>query len=172
MAISKAATPTEITAATPSATGAISASAPSESGIRSCASSAKAVVFTAHSVPERAVAAGDPYVHEVTTTARAVAAHAGITRWHQALQSAGRTPEPWVGPDLGECLRHRVAEGARRFLVVPIGFVCDHTEILFDIDVQAAGIAAAMGATLRRTASLNSSPTFTALLEALVRDRL
>ena len=130
------------------------------------------IVFTAHSIPQRAVADGDPYLAEVAATARGVAARAGIAQYHQAFQSAGRTPEPWVGPDLGEFLEQRVDAGARRFLVVPVGFVCDHTEILFDIDVQAAQRAADLGATLRRTASLNTSGTFIALLESLVRDRL
>ena len=69
----------------------------------------------------------------------AVAARAGIERFDRAYQSAGRTPEPWIGPDVRELIRERAAAGAQRFLVVPIGFVCDHTEILFDIDVQASG---------------------------------
>jgi len=77
-----------------------------------------------------------------------------------------------MGLDLGELLRHRAARGARRFLVVPIGFVCDHTEILFDIDIQASGVARELGVALRRTASLNDSPTFVRLLESLVLDRL
>ena len=84
----------------------------------------------------------------------------------------GRTPEPWMGLDLGDFLRHRAARGARRFLIVPIGFVCDHTEILYDIDVQAAGAARELGVGMRRTASLNDSPRFIDLLESLVRDRL
>jgi ferrochelatase len=130
------------------------------------------IVFTAHSIPERSVAAGDPYVAEVQATAHAVAARAGVAAYHLAFQSAGRTPEPWVGPELGDFLRQRIGEGIRRFLVVPIGFVCDHTEILFDIDIQATRVADDRGARLRRTASLNSSPAFIALLESLVRDRL
>ena len=130
------------------------------------------VIFTAHSLPRRVIAAGDPYGAEVAGTARAVAGRCRLNRYRRAFQSAGRTPEPWLGLDLSDVVRHRVSRGARRFLVVPIGFVCDHTEILFDIDVQAAGVAIALGARLRRTASLNDSPTFTALLESLVRDRL
>jgi protoporphyrin/coproporphyrin ferrochelatase len=130
------------------------------------------VIFTAHSLPLRAIAGGDRYAQEVAATARGVAGRVGLRRYHRAFQSAGRTPEPWIGLDLGDFLRHRVARGARRFLVVPIGFVCDHTEILFDVDVHASGLAAELGATLRRTRSLNDSPTFIALLETLVRDRL
>ena len=89
-----------------------------------------------------------------------------------AYQSAGRTPEPWIGPDLSDLIRDAAAGGARRFLVAPIGFVCDHTEILFDIDVQAGTAAHEAGASLRRTESLNTSPTFIAALESLVREKL
>jgi protoporphyrin/coproporphyrin ferrochelatase len=130
------------------------------------------VVFTAHSLPVRVRADGDTYAVEVARTARGVAALAGIARYHRAFQSAGRTPEPWMGLDLGDFIRHRAARGVRRFLVVPVGFVCDHTEVLFDIDVQAARTAADHGAALRRTESLNDSPAFIALLEALVRNQL
>jgi ferrochelatase len=130
------------------------------------------VVFTAHSLPQRVIEAGDPYAREVETTARAVAAQAGIGSYQRAYQSAGRTPEPWIGPDLSDLLRERAASGVRRFLIVPIGFVCDHTEILFDIDVQARETADACGVALRRTESLNTSPTFIRLLEALARERL
>jgi ferrochelatase len=89
-----------------------------------------------------------------------------------AYQSAGRTPEPWIGLDLSDLIRHRARSGTPRFIVVPIGFVCDHTEILFDVDVEARATAEAVGATLRRTESLNTSPTFIAMLEDLVRSRL
>jgi protoporphyrin/coproporphyrin ferrochelatase len=130
------------------------------------------VVFTAHALPQRVIEAGDPYAREVETTARRVAARAGIASYQRAYQSAGRTPEPWIGPDLSDLLRERAAAGVRRFLIVPIGFVCDHTEILFDIDVQARAAADACGAALRRTESLNSSPSFISLLEALARERL
>lgn len=130
------------------------------------------VIFTAHSLPVRVIRAGDRYASEVAGTARAVASRAGLRRYHRAFQSAGRTPEPWMGLDLGQFVRHRAAQGVRQFLVVPIGFVCDHTEILFDIDVQAAAVARELGVALRRTRSLNDSPTFISLLESLVRDRL
>jgi ferrochelatase len=127
------------------------------------------IVFTAHSLPARVIEAGDAYADEVAETARAVAARAGIARYYRAYQSAGRTPEPWIGPTIGDLIRERARGGARRFLVVPIGFVCDHTEILFDIDVQAAAEARECGASLRRTESLNTSPTFIRVLEDLVR---
>ena len=127
------------------------------------------VVFTAHSLPSRVIDSGDVYADEVAATARGVAALAGIAQFEIAYQSAGRTPEPWIGPDLSSLITARAAEGARAFLIVPVGFVCDHTEILFDIDVQAAQAARDAGAALRRTESLNTSRTFIAALEAIVR---
>ncbi len=130
------------------------------------------VVFTAHSVPRRVIAAGDPYATEVAETARGVAREAGLRRYRRAYQSAGRTPEPWIGLDVSALIEHRAARGATRFFIVPIGFVCDHTEILFDIDVLAAATARASGASLRRTESLNTSPMFIAMLEDLVRRHL
>jgi ferrochelatase len=129
------------------------------------------VIFTAHALPRRVIEAGDRYADEVAATARAVADRAGIATYDQAFQSAGRTPEPWIGPELAQVLDDR-SSSIRKFLVVPIGFVCDHTEILFDIDVQAAQVARELSTTLRRTESLNTSPLFIAVLEDLVRTRL
>jgi len=128
------------------------------------------VIFTAHSLPERVTKTGDPYADEVAATARLVAERAGVRSYQRAFQSAGRTPEPWLGPDVSEVVRTCAAAGSRKFLVVPIGFVCDHTEILFDIDVQAAQVAREAGASLRRTESLNTSPTFIRTLAALVSE--
>ena len=130
------------------------------------------VVFTAHSLPRRVIEAGDRYADEVAATARGVAGRAGIQSYQIAYQSAGRTPEPWIGPDLSELIAQRAAAGTRGFLVVPVGFVCDHTEVLFDIDVQAKAAATAAGASLRRTESLNTLPAFIDVLESLVRQRL
>jgi ferrochelatase len=128
------------------------------------------VIFTAHSLPQRVAVSGDPYSEEVSTTAKLVAQRAGVMSFLRAYQSAGRTPEPWLGPDLCELIRARAGAGVKRMLVAPIGFVCDHTEILFDIDVQAAEAARGAGATLRRTPSLNTSPTFIRALAALAMD--
>lgn len=129
------------------------------------------VVFTAHALPERVIRGGDPYRDQVVATACGVAAQLGVSTWRLAFQSAGRTPEPWIGPDISLLLRERAAAGTSRILVVPIGFVCDHTEVLFDIDVQAAAIARECGVTLRRSPSLNTSPTFIAMLADLVAER-
>ena len=130
------------------------------------------IVFTAHSLPVKVVESGDPYAEEIAATARAVAERAGVARFERAYQSAGRTPEPWIGPDLGAVIEQLSRSGARKVLVVPIGFVCDHTEILYDIDIQAARIAREAGTALRRTESLNTSPTFIRALEDIVRNML
>jgi ferrochelatase len=129
------------------------------------------VIFTAHSLPQRAIDAGDRYADEVAATARGVADRVGLKKYERAYQSAGRTPEPWIGPSLERLLDDKSAT-TRKFLVVPIGFVCDHTEILFDIDIQAARAARELATSLRRTESLNTSPTFIAMLEEIVRARL
>jgi ferrochelatase len=127
------------------------------------------VLFTAHSLPVRLIEGGDPYAREVQETAAAVAQAIGLAAYQRAYQSAGRTPEPWLGPSVEEALRALHARGVRSVLAVPIGFVCDHTEILFDIDVQAAREAARLGLALRRTESLNTSPTLIRALADLVR---
>jgi len=129
------------------------------------------VIFSAHSLPERVIASGDRYADEVAETARGVAERVGIKKYARAYQSAGRTPEPWIGPSLEQVIDER-SVNTRKFLVVPIGFVCDHTEILFDIDVQAARVAREFATTLRRTESLNTSPTFIAMLDDIVHARL
>jgi protoporphyrin/coproporphyrin ferrochelatase len=130
------------------------------------------IIFTAHALPRRVIESGDRYADEVGATATAVADRAGVTRYRLAFQSAGRTPEPWIGPEIQDVIDEESAHGIRKFLAAPIGFVCDHTEILFDIDVQAAQTAREFSTTLRRTESLNTSPTFIALLEDLVRSRI
>jgi ferrochelatase len=130
------------------------------------------VVFTAHSLPSRVVAAGDPYPQQVRATASRVAERVGLKDPCVAYQSAGRTDEAWLGPSLEATLGEMAAAHARSALVAPIGFVSDHTEILYDIDVAAAAAAAALGITLGRTESLNASPTFVRALADLARTRL
>jgi ferrochelatase len=127
-----------------------------------------AVVFTAHSLPARVVDAGDPYAEQVRATARGVAARAGVASYEVAWQSAGRTEEAWLGPSLEEELEALAAAGRRRVLVVPVSFVCDHTEVLYDVDVQAAEFARARGLDLLRAASLNASPAFIRALADVV----
>lgn len=131
------------------------------------------VVFTAHSLPERVLADGDPYEPQCLETARLVAARAGIPdeRWSWAYQSAGRTPEPWAGPDLGEHLVALAGKSVRDVVVVPVGFVADHVEILFDVDVKARKVADEVGVRLERPPSLNDDPVFVDALAELVRGR-
>ena len=131
------------------------------------------VVFSAHSLPERVLATGDPYGEQCLETARLVAAHAGMPdeRWSWAYQSAGRTPEAWAGPDLGEHLEELAARGVRDVVSVPIGFVSDHVELLFDVDVRARRAAERLGVRLERPPALNDDPAFIATLAELVRGR-
>lgn len=130
------------------------------------------VLFTAHSLPER-VLAGDPYVDELAAGAGAVAAAAGLDRWAgwgMAWQSAGRTPEPWRGPDVLDVLDDLAGTGrADGVLVCPHGFVADHLEVLYDLDVVAAERAAALGLAYARTPSLNDDPTVLDALAERVR---
>jgi ferrochelatase len=132
------------------------------------------VVFSAHSLPERLLASGDPYGEQCLETARLVAERAGLSdeRWSWAYQSAGRTPEPWAGPDLGEHLADLAARGVRDVVSVPVGFVSDHVEILFDIDHRAASVAAGLGMRLERPPALNDDPVFITTLADLVRARV
>jgi ferrochelatase len=127
------------------------------------------VLFTAHSLPQRILADGDRYPDELRASAAAVAAKVGLATWHFAFQSAGATPEPWLGPEAGAEIKRLAGEGHDAFLIVPIGFVCDHVEILYDVDVEYRGLAQRLGVQLERTESLNDDPTLIAVLEDLVR---
>ncbi len=127
------------------------------------------VIFTAHSLPERIREAGDTYPEQLDESARLVAEKAGLDDWLVAWQSAGRTPEPWLGPDVRDVVRQLGSDGATDAIVVcPIGFVADHLEVLYDLDVEVAQIAAVAGLEYLRTESLNDDPAFTALLADLI----
>ena len=130
------------------------------------------VVFTAHSVPEKVLESGDPYPEQLRETTEALVASLGIERWTFSYQSAGRTADPWLGPDLVDTIHRLGGEGVRNVLVASIGFVSDHLEILYDIDYEAQLAARDEGITLRRTAMLNASPDFVDGLAALVRERV
>jgi protoporphyrin/coproporphyrin ferrochelatase len=130
------------------------------------------VVFTAHSLPQRVLAEGDPYPHEVERTAAGVAKLLGLTTWEVAYQSQGATAEPWLGPTLDEVFAYAVAQGRRVLLLVPVGFVCDHVEILYDIDILAQKIAQDKGLRLMRTASLNTLSTFIEALANVVESHV
>ena len=127
------------------------------------------VIFTAHSLPERVLSEGDPYDYEVKETAVRVARACELTDWRFAYQSQGMTSEKWLGPTVEFRLNELAEKGIKDVLVMPIGFVCDHVEILYDIDVQFRQQAAAKGMTLNRAQSLNDSPLFIDLLHQLAK---
>ena len=126
------------------------------------------VVFTAHSLPERILAAGDPYPAQLLATARAVARAAELPRWSVAWQSAGRTADPWIGPDILDVLPEIAAAGASAVVVCPAGFVADHLEVLYDLDIEAAGAARQLGLPFTRTAMPNDDPGLAATLADVV----
>ena len=130
------------------------------------------VVFTAHSLPERILATGDPYAAELRSTAEAVAAAVGLGRWSQwsvAWQSAGRTSEQWIGPDILQVIDElSVSENADGVLVSAVGFVADHLEVLYDLDIEANARAEKAGLRFDRTACVNDDPGVMAALAARV----
>ncbi len=132
------------------------------------------VVFSAHSLPAQILETDDPYDSQVRETASLVAERAGLgqDQWSWSYQSAGRSPVPWLGPQLGEHLADLAARGVRHVVSVPVGFVCDHVEILYDIDVQAQEIARRLGIRLVRPPALNTDPLFIDQLAELIAARL
>ncbi|MGA2321963.1 MAG: ferrochelatase [Solirubrobacteraceae bacterium] len=139
---------------------------PAEAGARAH------VLFTAHSLPRRILDEDDPYPAQLRETAAAVAARAGLERWSVAWQSAGRTPEPWLGPDVLEALGELAAAGASAVVVCPAGFVADHLEVLYDLDIEASARAQALGIAFARTASPNADPRLLRALARVVLDHL
>ena len=131
------------------------------------------VLLTAHSLPEKALAGGnDPYDRETRATAAAVAARLGLADWEFAYQSQGLTEDRWLGPTVESCLDRYAAEGIREVVVYPIGFVCDHVETLFDVDVVFREYGAARGISVIRPEALNGSPKFTAALAEVAKRSL
>jgi ferrochelatase len=125
--------------------------------------------FTAHSLPERIIAEGDGYRDQLLESCRLVAERIDLPPWEFAFQSASTTGEPWLGPDLLEAVDRSAAKSV---LVCPIGFVADHLEILYDLDVEAQRFAAEKGIAIRRTASFNDRPDFIRALAAVTTDAL
>jgi ferrochelatase len=130
------------------------------------------VLFTAHSLPARILDDDDPYPAQLQETAAAVAARTGLERWSVAWQSAGRTPEPWLGPDVLEALGDLAAAGASAVVVCPAGFISDHLEVLYDLDVEASARARELGIAFARTASPNADPRLLGALARVVLDEL
>lgn len=130
------------------------------------------LLFTAHSLPKRVIAMGDPYEGQVRATARLVAEKLGAPRWSVAFQSAGMDGGEWLGPDLPTAFDEVRAAGLRDVVVCAIGFLADHTEILYDLDVEARAIAEEKGLAFHRAPSLNDHPRLIDALEALSRRAL
>ena len=137
------------------------------------------IIFTAHSVPERTITAGDPYERQSKETAELVAKEAGFAPddWTFAFQSQGMSggagsSNPWIGPTVEDTIRNLRAKGHRGVFLHPVGFLCDHVEVLYDIDIFFKQFAEKEGMRLWRAESLNGSKTLTAALAELVRSRL
>lgn len=127
------------------------------------------LVFTAHSVP-RAMADTSPYVQQFWVASHAVAARLRYPRWSVAYQSqSGRPGDPWLEPDIADVLRDLAKVGVRDVVVAPIGFVCDHVEVLYDLDVEARQVAKALGLTFHRATAANDHPAFIEMLADLVK---
>jgi ferrochelatase len=131
------------------------------------------VVFSAHSLPVRIVNMGDPYPDQLHETARLVAEKAclGKEQWSWSYQSAGRSPEPWLGPQLPQHLEDLARRGLRNVISVPVGFVSDHVEILYDIDIQAKQTANRLGIRLVRPPALNDDPVYIRALAEIIHNK-
>jgi ferrochelatase len=128
------------------------------------------VIFSAHSLPVRIMKMGDPYDGQLRETASLIADRAGLsdTQWSWSYQSAGRSPEPWLGPQLEEYIPELAAKGIKNMISIAVGFVCDHVEILYDIDIQAQEAARAHGVRLERPPALNLDPLYIETLVDLI----
>lgn len=127
-------------------------------------------VFSAHSLPERIRSWSDPYEEELLASSKSVADAAGLSNWRFAWQSAGETGEPWLGPDILDFLEELNADGVKRVLQVPIGFVCDHLEIMWDIDYEARNKARDLGIQFSRTQLPNASDAFVQTLSSVIKE--
>jgi ferrochelatase len=128
------------------------------------------IIFTAHSLPKVTGQAEDPYAAQVRHTAQAVADRLGLapSQWTLCYQSAGAMPGDWLGPSLETTLDQLASAGCRQVWVAPIGFVSDHIETLYDLDIEAAGRAKEKGLAFRRVAALNTHPVFIQALAQLI----
>jgi ferrochelatase len=130
------------------------------------------LVFTAHSLPV-AMAVQSGYVEQVAQSARLIASQIDHPHWSIAYQSRSGSPrDPWLEPDIGAAIRYLAAKGNRQVIVAPIGFVCDHVEVLYDLDIEARKIAADSGMEMRRASCPNDHPTFIRMLAAVIDDAL
>lgn len=126
------------------------------------------VLFSAHSLPEKILQMGDPYQDQLLETSKAIADKIGITSWQFTWQSAGRTAEPWLGPDILDTLKDLSVEQVEDVLVAPIGFVSDHLEVLYDLDIEAKAIAKELDMRLERIDMLNNDPLYMETLSEVI----
>ena len=127
------------------------------------------VIFTAHSLPERILAEGDPYAAQLAASVAGVMTRLPAQPHEFAFQSAGQSPGPWLGPDAAQLLERLAGEGRRDVLFCPIGFVADHLEVLYDVDIEFRRRAGELGMRFERTTSLNADPMLIETLADLVR---
>jgi ferrochelatase len=130
------------------------------------------LIFTAHSLPA-AMAARSHYVDEVQTTARLIASSLNRDRWSLAYQSrSGRPSDPWLEPDIGKVIRDFAARGVKDVVVAPIGFVCDHVEVLYDLDIETNKLAAGFGMNFVRASCPNDHPTFIRMMASVIEEKI
>ena len=129
------------------------------------------IIFTAHSLPERILERNDPYPDELQATVDALVERMPGREWHWAYQSAAMTADPWLGPDASEVIAKLNGEGKKNVLICPVGFICEHVEILFDIDVEFRQQAEELGMHLERIEMLNDHPSMLTGLAQVARGR-
>ena len=130
------------------------------------------LIFTAHSLPA-AMAARSPYVAQVEESAHLIAAKVNHQRWSLAYQSrSGKPSDPWLEPDIGQAIRDCAANGEKEIVVAPIGFVCDHVEILYDLDIEAKKLAADLGMNLIRASCPNDHPAFVRMMAEVIEENI
>ncbi len=130
------------------------------------------VVFSAHSLPARILREGDPYADQLHETGDEIARRVGLRHWLFGWQSAGRTDDEWLGPDIRDVIKDLRREGHGHVLLCPVGFTADHLEVLYDVDIEAQALARDLDLVLRRTESPNADPAFTRALAGIVRRHL
>jgi len=130
------------------------------------------VLFTAHSLPKKFVQDDDPYWNQLQETSQLIATESGIKSWDFAFQSAGQPIDSWMGPSIKEKITELSGKGFRELLVCPVGFVSDHLEILYDLDIEARDYASSLGTRLERTFSLNDDPEFINAIASRIRPLL
>lgn len=126
------------------------------------------VLFSAHSLPAKILEMGDPYQDQLLETSKEVAQGAGVSNWQFTWQSAGRTADPWLGPDILDTLHDLSKEQVEDVLVAPVGFVSDHLEVLYDLDIEAKTVAKELDMRLERIDSLNTDPLYMEALSELI----